>query len=244
MHSPAFFLIYSKGTMKYVGSKNKLAKELIPIINSYRKPGQVYVEPFVGGANIIDKLEGERIGNDIHEELIAFWKALQEGWVPPYDITEDEYQEIRYGDYPLHLKGYVGFNLSFSGKWWGGYARYVNPKTKKKQPFGPQAYRFVTKQIPGIKGIKFIHGDYISLDIPEQSLIYCDPPYKGTVKYKNSIDYLEFYDWCRLKHSEGHTVLVSEFDMPKDFTCIWSKERSVSLDVYDGKTMVEKLFVL
>lgn len=36
--------------MKYMGSKARHAKELLPIILANRKQGQWYVEPFVGGA--------------------------------------------------------------------------------------------------------------------------------------------------------------------------------------------------
>ena len=44
--------------MKYVGSKNRLAKELAPIIQSYiTDDTKGYLEPFVGGANIIDKIK-------------------------------------------------------------------------------------------------------------------------------------------------------------------------------------------
>ena len=43
--------------MVYMGSKNRIAKELIPIITKDLKPNQWYVEPFVGGANMIDKIE-------------------------------------------------------------------------------------------------------------------------------------------------------------------------------------------
>ena len=63
--------------MQYVGSKNKIAKHILPIMLAERKPDQCWVEPFVGGANMIDKVEGSRIGNDCHEYLIALLKALQ-----------------------------------------------------------------------------------------------------------------------------------------------------------------------
>ena len=49
--------------MKYVGSKNRLSKDILPLILKNRKPGQWYVEPFVGGANLIDKVDGNRINN-------------------------------------------------------------------------------------------------------------------------------------------------------------------------------------
>ena len=46
--------------MKYMGSKARHAKELLPIILKDRKEGQWYVEPFVGGCNMIDKVTGKQ----------------------------------------------------------------------------------------------------------------------------------------------------------------------------------------
>lgn len=56
--------------MKYMGSKNKISKELLPLIIKNRIPNQWYVEPFVGGCNMIDKVDGNRIGNDSNIYLI------------------------------------------------------------------------------------------------------------------------------------------------------------------------------
>ena len=78
--------------MQYLGSKNKIAKHLLPIILKNRKPEQYYVEPFMGGGNMIDKVDGLRIGNDINYYLIEMWKSLQKGWIPPDVVTEEEYK--------------------------------------------------------------------------------------------------------------------------------------------------------
>jgi site-specific DNA-adenine methylase len=63
--------------MRYMGSKNKISKYIIPIIqeiidnNKYEN----YIEPFVGGANLIDKIKCKnKYGYDIHEELIELLK--------------------------------------------------------------------------------------------------------------------------------------------------------------------------
>ena len=42
--------------MRYSGSKAKIAKYIIPFIMKELKPGFKYVEPFVGGCNVIDKV--------------------------------------------------------------------------------------------------------------------------------------------------------------------------------------------
>ena len=56
--------------MQYMGSKTKISKEILPIILKDRKENQYYVEPFVGGANMIDKVGGLRIGADFNKYVI------------------------------------------------------------------------------------------------------------------------------------------------------------------------------
>ena len=81
--------------MQYMGSKNRLSKELLPIILKDRKENQIYVEPFCGGCNMIDKVEGRRLANDFNEYLVELWRALQKGWIPPTTVTKEEYDDIR-----------------------------------------------------------------------------------------------------------------------------------------------------
>ena len=55
--------------IRYVGSKNKISKEIAPIIQKCIDDNNIktYFEPFVGGANMIDKIKcDKRIGNDMH----------------------------------------------------------------------------------------------------------------------------------------------------------------------------------
>lgn len=65
--------------MKYMGSKRRIVKEILPIILKDRKPDQYYVEPFVGGGNVIEKVTGNRIAGDNNRYLIALFKKMQEG---------------------------------------------------------------------------------------------------------------------------------------------------------------------
>ena len=68
--------------MKYLGSKANHADDILKIVLAGRKPGQTYVEPFVGGANVISRVpqeQGPRIGADINPYMIALHKAQQQG---------------------------------------------------------------------------------------------------------------------------------------------------------------------
>lgn len=64
--------------MIYMGSKNRIAKDILPIILKDRKPEQWYVEPMVGGGNLIDKVEGLRIGADANPYVIEALKYIRD----------------------------------------------------------------------------------------------------------------------------------------------------------------------
>ena len=231
-------------SMKYMGSKARIAKHILPIILADRKEGQWYVEPFVGGANLIDKVDGNRIGSDVNHYLIATHKKLQAGWLPPKQITPDEFKEMKEhpGNYPDYLVGYVGFQLSYGAMWFGSYRR----DNTEKRNYSLEAYNNAAKQAPNLCGIKFQCCSYYDLSIHEKSIIYCDPPYENTAKYKavkGDFDHFSFWHWCRDKAEQGHTVFVSEYNAPDDFECVWQKEIVSSLAKNTGaKKGIEKLF--
>ena len=231
--------------MKYMGSKARFAKDLLPIILKDRKPKQAYLEPFAGGMNMIDKVEGIRIANDQHQELMAMWQALiYDNWDPPQLVSEDEYKHIKYNQdqYPKYLVGYVGFN-SFGGKWFAGYRR---DKEGKRDYWG-EHYRNITKQVPKLEGVQLSCKSYLDLDIPKNSIIYCDPPYASTTKYRDGFDHDQFWEWCRQQSKDGHQVFISEYNAPDDFKCIWEKDAKTTFSWHaenlSTKVALERLFV-
>jgi DNA adenine methylase len=228
--------------MKYMGSKNRHAKEILPIMLASRKDGQAWVEPFVGGANVLDKVDGFRVGNDNHRHLIEMWKAVANGWMPDqFDISEKEYklaQAASVSNFDPKI-GYTGFALSYGGKWFGGYRR----DSIGKRDYSQEAYRDAAKQFPKLAGVVFNHGDYRQTPMPSNSLVYCDPPYLGTTRYKNGIDHDEFWAWCDGLVERGHTVFVSEYAAPDHWQCVWSKTVNNTLTKDTGsKQGTERLF--
>ncbi|WP_178986555.1 DNA adenine methylase [Winogradskyella helgolandensis] len=231
--------------MKYMGSKARFAKDLLPIILKDRKENQAYLEPFAGGMNMIDKVDGLRTANDQHEELMAMWQALiHENWDPPQSVSEEEYKHIKYNQdqYPKHLVSYVGFN-SFGGKWFAGYRR---DKEGKRDYWG-EHYRNITKQVPKLEGIILSCKSYTELVIPEKSIIYCDPPYESTTKYRDGFNHEQFWEWCRQQSKAGHQVFISEYNAPDDFKCVWEKPAKTTFSWHAKnlapKVALERLFV-
>lgn len=238
--------------MKYMGSKSRHAKHILPIILKDRKPDQWYVEPFVGGANVIDKVEGNRIGADINHYVIAMLDALSKGWNPPQEIDKQTYSKHRQMYYQSdmtepHLTGYIGVNGSYNGRFYdGGYAGVTPIKSGGFRNYPLEAYNNVMKQAPLLFGVKFECCSYLDLGMPDNSIVYCDPPYQNSKEYRaGSVLPDEFWKWCREKKAEGHTIFVSEYNAPDDFTCVWDKQVNSSLTKNtSAKKAVEKLFTL
>lgn len=236
--------------MQYVGSKGRLSKELIPIIQSYiTQNTKGYLEPMVGGANVIDKIKHHnRIGCDINEYLIELLKYSQNNELPK-TITEEEYLKVKNDkeSYPKWYVGLVGFCGSFGAKFFGGFARRYNIDGSIFD-VPQQAINSLRKQ--NLKDIKFKTLSF--MDLPKDKLkgyvIYCDIPYRDTTKYATqSFPYDDFYKWC-IELSKDNTILVSEYNMPSEFECIWSKEHYTSLGSGVNKDndikKIEKLFIV
>lgn len=238
--------------MKYVGSKARFAKYIAPILNKALEDREMYFEPFVGGANLIQHIRKDRvlIGSDSNEYLIEMWVALQKGDLIPHKVSRDEYEYVRLNrDEDKALTGWVGFNCSYSGKFFGGFAGETKTRAGTIRDYQQEAINNVTKQIPELSGVKFYNKYYEDLDIPENSVVYCDPPYKGTTGYEDSINYEHYYEWLRELNRRGVKVFASEYSMPEDFKEVWRLETKSSLSANGkqgtgSKRSVEKLFTL
>ena len=246
--------------MKYVGSKRRILKDILPIILKGRVSGQTFVDCFCGSGIVSQSVDAPAITADINPYLISLLMAVKDGWKPPGIITEEEYVQWKtlYNDLEntdiydapdwrtMAMIGFVGFCCSFGGKFWGGYARGNDSKGEPRN-YADEQSRNLVKRAAKIRHVNFVCCDYRRLDIPNDSIIYADPPYAQTTKYKNrdGFDHNEFWDWCRQKNKEGHTLFISEYVAPDDFECVWEKEVVSGLDLNTGgKRAVEKLFYL
>lgn len=236
--------------MIYPGSKNDYANEILQIVLKNRSENQWYVEPFVGGCNAIDKVKGNRIGNDNNYYLIELLRALQNDWIPPDTISKDQYEHIRYNKekYPAYLVGFVGFGCSYGRNFFSSYARGMSNNKQKHRNYCLEAKNNLLRQRGNLKGIIFENKKYDELKIPNQSIIYCDPPYKNTCVRKlygiNSFDHDSFWNWVRKMDLAGHKIFVSEYEAPDDFECIWQKKVTRrALSPTSTKKPTEKLFI-
>lgn len=233
--------------MKYMGSKNRIAREILPIILKDRADGQWYVEPFCGGLGTFDKVRGPKMGNDKNKYLIAMWNGLQKDKFRPREITKDLYRRARneYNngvniEFDDFMIGWIGWMGSFNGRFFdGGYSGTAGGRN-----YVDEQILNTESQIPLLGESIFISREYWDADYPPMSIIYCDIPYKGTKQYSTSreFNHANFWDWCRLMSKSGHSIFISEYSAPDDFECIWSKQVTNSMHSVNTKRPVEKLY--
>lgn len=235
-----------------MGSKARVAKDISKIINNVIKENNIttYIEPFVGGSNMIQHIKCKnKYGYDNNEYLIEFWKHIQDGWNPRL-VTEEEkmtkelYISIKNNKekYPKHIVALAGFCATYNAKWFGGYAGTVHTKKGIDRNYYDEAVRNVLKQFEFITDVKYECKDYKDI-LVSGAVIYCDPPYEGTTGYKDDFKHIEYWDWVR-KMSINNIVLCSEYKAPVDFECVWAKELITTLDKNSRSKAVERLFKL
>lgn len=241
--------------MKYIGSKAKIADEIVAILQKYISAYKIkqYVEPFVGGFNVIDKITCEnRLGNDIDPLVCELVEACREN--PElldflHTPTREEYYDVRDHAYKFEkwYRAAILLFASYNARVYGGcYGATATTKDGKMRNYFEESKENFRRQLPLLRNILVGCCDYRDMRFPtrERVLIYCDPPYSAGLGYGgDKFNTAEFWEWCRQRTAEGHIVIVSEYTAPDDFVCIWEKETTIHLNNRTKHGRIEKLFI-
>ena len=240
--------------MVYMGAKSKYTGHIVPVLQKAIDDNNVstYIECFVGGANVIDKIKCDnRYGYDRSDTLIALLTQAAENWD---DVMKSGSRElwdkgksyvkdgIMPEDMTLAEIGAMEFFASFSN---GGFPRGYAKNTDDRDYYN-EAYRNMEKQAPNLKGINFVCQNYWELDEDtENCVIYLDPPYQGTKIYgyanQPKMDYDHYWDWVR-ELSKKNWVFCSEQSAPEDFEVIWEQDVKRTANKTNDFKATEKLF--
>lgn len=182
--------------MKYMGSKARIAKHILPImLEEAEKHGITkWVEPFVGGANMIDKVPDsfERLGYDLNPHTIQALIGVRDHINNfPTHVSREDYLSMK-GSEPHPVTSWVRFACSFGSKFEGGYA-----SNTRGTNYAMEGRKNLIKQSENMVGVNLTCASYEDLSFVD-CLIYCDPPYQGTPGYKTgAFNHNKFFDWCR-----------------------------------------------
>lgn len=243
--------------MKYMGSKSRIAKYIIPILQNTIDNNNVngFLDCFCGGANIIDKIKCEhKVGSDINKYLIALLNHVKNEGKLYSSVDKDLYDKARTAfnnkntsDFEDWQMGNIGFLASYNGRWFdGGYAKSGYEKTKSGERYRDyyrEASDNLLSQAVNLKNCIFFCKDYTDWK-PNNLVVYVDPPYQNTKQYANSINFNYDIFWNTMREwSKNNYVFVSEQNAPKDFVPIWQQEVSRSIKATEKSIATEKLFV-
>lgn len=146
-----------------MGSKAKYAKYIVPILQHTIDENKIdnYIECFVGGANIIDKIKcPNKFGYDRSDTLIAllqtaaedFDKVMKDGNRELWDKGKAYVKDgIMPEDMTLAEIGAMEFFASYCN---GGFPRGYAKNTATRNYYN-EAYRNMMSQAPDLKGIEF-----------------------------------------------------------------------------------------
>lgn len=83
-------------------------------------------------------------------------------------------------------------------------------------------------------------GSYSDVMVPENGICYCDPPYKGTSKYKSGdFNHDEFWEWVK---KCKFPVFVSEYSAPEEFVPILTINKGTGMRGSTKETFPERLY--
>lgn len=226
--------------MQYMGGKSRIAKQLAAEINKVRKPGQLVWDAFCGGLSMSVALseKGPVLSTDANAALVNMHRAVQSGWDPPRSVSESEYEAAKALPDADPMKAFCAICCSFSGKWFGGYAR------SGERNYALNGHNALTKHRfdADVRTVDFIA---VTPDNGKR-VLYLDPPYAGTTGYDGAapFDTTAFThrvaEWATRSH-----VFVSEYSFPIG-ECIWSKPQTttVSRDKSKYAQAIERLYYI
>lgn len=239
--------------MRYIGSKASIASQILSFIHGYIFTNNIetYIEPFVGGANIIDKVQAtNKLAYDNNKYLIALWNYIKSGGEIPSTITREQYADCRVhfkakdNKYPDWYIGAVGFLSGLNGRFFDNNYQGQALCDEKLLDYYTQSRDDMLGQLKYIRDVQFECKDYREIE-PHGALVYCDPPYskKQGIDAKTKLfDYKTFWEVMR-KWSNDNIVLISEEKAPEDFDVIWEQEIPVQIDCNTNIKATEKLFI-
>ena len=182
---------------------------------------------------------GPRVANDGCAPLICLHEAWRNGWRPPAHVSEELHRELRVKQDPTDpLTAFAGFGCSYSGLWFGGYARgWQYPGTRHQAAFAKGATEPVNYAAVATRSLDRLHSRCASVAFTCQTLeqiharlrepdalvrpgdlVYCDPPFLGTAGYSyfKGFPYALFLECIEHWIALGANVFVSEYAKQSD----------------------------
>ena len=105
------------------------------------------------------------------------------------------------------------------------------------------------ERLERLESLRVTSLSYDEIDIPDDAVVYCDPPYhacrghlyEGTM---DAFDHNAFYDWC-VRVSKTNPIFISEYSIEDDrFEIVAEKQKLASLASVKSSIVTERLYTV
>ena len=255
--------------LPYQGSKNKIAEWIVEQLPSANTLVDLFAGgcAITHCAMLSGKYQ-HFIANDLRPTVQLFRDAISGKYANYYEwISREQFKSRKYDDMLVALlwsfgndaSTYLysrenellkecGWHLVTSDdyntrrKWWRLFARRLYEILTSANSIDDRLSDLQSLQsLERLQSLEQYQLDYTKVPIPDNSVIYCDIPYRNTKSYNNSFDYDRFYDWA---YQQTNPVYISEYTLPDErFTCVASIDKRALQCGGKGGVVPECLFV-
>ena len=107
----------------------------------------------------------------------------------------------------------------------------------------------ILQSLQSLESLQITSQSYDEIDIPDDAVVYCDPPYHANKKllYEGTakeFDHCAFYDWC-VRVSKTNPIFISEYSIEDDrFEIVAEKQKLTSLASVKSFNVTERLYTV
>ena len=105
------------------------------------------------------------------------------------------------------------------------------------------------ESLESLESLRVTSLSYDEIHIPEDAVVYCDPPYHACDKslYEgtaDAFDHCTFYDWC-VRVSKTNPIFISEYSIDDDrFEVVAEKQKMTSMSQVKSFNVTERLYTV
>ena len=105
------------------------------------------------------------------------------------------------------------------------------------------------ERLESLERLRVTSLSYDEIDIPDDAVVYCDPPYHASdnILYEGTagaFDHCAFYDWC-VRVSKTNPIFISEYSIEDDrFEIVAEKQKMTSISPVKSFNVTERLYTV
>lgn len=257
IHYAIFFRDYSLGKdfgydLSFIEPISDIQRRYAAVKRYFSQFGHFQQQSFRGGQRVATncKLNTSRGGGRIIE--IAEHRGLRTAQHQPPVLWGGQIASARLETIERLTNVRQNFNIRNAAAESAGFKKKIDRANSATENEPTALHRLQHRErqlsLPRISGGRFSNItssvlDYAKVEIPDDSVIYCDIPYEDTNVYNKAegFDYERFYDWCE---HQTQPVFISSYQMPDDrFDCIEEFSHRSTLSATANNLVTERIYV-